>query len=147
MFSAFERMVAMRYLRARRREGFISVIAGFSLLGIGLGVATLSIVMSVRNGFRAEVLGRILGLNGHITLYARAASPIPDHDAIVNRLRGLRDVVTAVPLVQGQALASANGVAGPALIPGMRLAALRDRVLISGNLRAGPLAGYTDRRV
>ena len=69
IFAAFERMIAMRYLRARRQEGFISVIAGFSLLGIALGVATLIIVMSVMNGFRAELLGRILGFNGHITVY------------------------------------------------------------------------------
>ena len=68
MFSAFERMVAFRYLRARRREGFISIIAWFSLLGIALGVATLIIVMSVMNGFRAELMGRILGLNGHMVV-------------------------------------------------------------------------------
>src|SRR5882672_6446766 len=96
-FSGFEWMVAARYLRAKRQESFISVISGFSLVGIALGVATLIIVMSVMNGFRAELLGRILGLNGHITLYARGAAQIPDHDAIVSRLRGLRDVVTAVP--------------------------------------------------
>ncbi|MBX9635582.1 MAG: lipoprotein-releasing system transmembrane subunit LolC, partial [Magnetospirillum sp.] len=65
VFDAFERMVAFRYLRARRKEGFISVIAGFSLLGIGLGVATLIVVMAVMNGFRQELLSRILGLNGH----------------------------------------------------------------------------------
>ncbi len=70
IFGAFERMVAMRYLRARRQEGFISVIAGFSLLGIGLGVATLIIVMAVMNGFRSELLGRVLGLNGHMNVYA-----------------------------------------------------------------------------
>src|SRR3546814_21031551 len=71
IFGAFERMLAMRYLRARRQEGFISVIAGFSLLGIGLGVATLIIVMSVMNGFRAELMDRILGLNGHAAVYSR----------------------------------------------------------------------------
>ena len=68
MFSAFEVMVAGRYLRARRREGFISVIAWFSLIGIALGVATLIIVLSVMNGFRQELLDRILGMNGHITV-------------------------------------------------------------------------------
>ena len=119
VFSAFERMVAMRYLRARRQEGFISVIAGFSLLGIALGVATLIIVMSVMNGFRAELLGRILGLNGHITIYARAAQHIPDYEMLVNRIKGMRDVVAVAPQVQGQALATANGVAGPALIRGI----------------------------
>ncbi|MFN3077393.1 MAG: lipoprotein-releasing system transmembrane subunit LolC, partial [Alphaproteobacteria bacterium] len=69
IFSPFERMVAFRYLRARRKEGFVSVIAGFSLLGIALGVATLIIVMAVMNGFRHELLGRILGLNGHLGIY------------------------------------------------------------------------------
>src|SRR5258706_6770072 len=108
VFSAFERMVAMRYLRARRQEGFISVIAGFSLLGIALGVATLIIVMSVMNGFRAELLGRILGLNGHISIYARATQHIPDYEMLVNRIRGLRDLVTAAPQGQSQALATAN---------------------------------------
>jgi lipoprotein-releasing system permease protein len=68
IFGAFECMVALRYLRARRQEGFISVIAGFSLLGIALGVATLIIVMAVMNGFRQELMGRILGVNGHVTV-------------------------------------------------------------------------------
>ena len=74
MFSPFERMVAFRYLRARRAEGFISVIAGFSLLGIALGVATLIIVMAVMNGFREELLTRIVGLNGHATVQSMTGS-------------------------------------------------------------------------
>ena len=86
MFNAFERMVALRYLRARRREGFISVIAGFSLLGIMLGVATLIIVMSVMNGFREELLSRILGVGGHITV-ASAVGPLKDFDTITARVR------------------------------------------------------------
>src|SRR6267154_1320510 len=120
-FSGFEWMVAWRYLRAKRQESFISVISGFSLVGIALGVATLIIVMSVMNGFRAELLGRILGLNGHITVYARAATQIPDYEMMVSRLRGLHDVVTVSPMVQGQVLATGNGVASFALIHGMRL--------------------------
>jgi lipoprotein-releasing system permease protein len=144
VFSAFERMVAMRYLRARRQEGFISVIAGFSLLGIALGVATLIIVMSVMNGFRAELLGRILGLNGHITIYARAAQHIPDYEMLVNRIRGMRDVVAVAPQVQGQALATANGVAGPALIRGMRVADIRERKLLNDNIKEGSLDDFAD---
>lgn len=93
IFSAFERMVAMRYLRARRQEGFISVIAGFSLLGIALGVATLIIVMSVMNGFRAELLGRVLGLNGHLNVYSVRGGPLPDYDPLVQRLQGVPGVV------------------------------------------------------
>ena len=81
VFSAFERMVAMRYLCARRQEGFISVIAGFSLLGIALGVATLIIVMSVMNGFRAELVGRILGLNGHLAIVGTRAARITRESA------------------------------------------------------------------
>jgi lipoprotein-releasing system permease protein len=144
VFSAFERLVAMRYLRARRQEGFISVIAGFSLLGIALGVATLIIVMSVMNGFRAELLGRILGLNGHITVYARAATQIPDYEMMVSRLRGLHDVVTVSPMVQGQVLATGNGVASFALIHGMRLNDLRDRRLISSNIVRGSLDEFAE---
>jgi lipoprotein-releasing system permease protein len=144
VFSAFERMVAMRYLRARRQEGFISVIAGFSLLGIALGVATLIIVMSVMNGFRAELLGRILGLNAHITIHARASGQIPDYEAMVSRFRGLRDVVTAAPLVEGQVLATANGVAGFAQIRGMRLTDLRERTLVSSNVKRGSLDEFAE---
>src|SRR5215467_11066916 len=86
LFSGFEWMVAGRYLRARRAESFISVITGFSLIGITLGVATLIIVMSVFNGFREELLGRILGLNGHIIVQSETGS-ITDYDAITAKLR------------------------------------------------------------
>ena len=81
IFGAFERMVAFRYLRARRQEGFVSVIAIFSLLGIALGVATLIIVMSVMNGFRADLIGRILGLNGHLGVYGEAGM-LSDFDTV-----------------------------------------------------------------
>ena len=80
LFSPVERLLAMRYMRARRAEGFISVIAWFSLAGIMLGVATLIIVMSVMNGFRAELIGRILGLNGHVGIYAAENRGIENFD-------------------------------------------------------------------
>jgi lipoprotein-releasing system permease protein len=98
IFGAFERMVAFRYLRARRAEGFISVIAIFSLLGIALGVATLIIVMSVMNGFRADLIGRILGLNGHLGIYAETG-PLADFDAVAARVRQMPGVVSATPLI------------------------------------------------
>src|SRR5512134_1709593 len=106
-FSFFEWMLAGRYLRARRQEGFISVIAGFSLAGIALGVATLIIVMAVMNGFRAELLGRILGLNGHLTVYGMGQT-LPDFDPVAERIRKSQGVVTASPLVEGQVMATAN---------------------------------------
>ena len=135
-FGVFERMMAFRYLRARRQEGFISVIAWFSLMGIGLGVATLIIVMAVMNGFRAELLGRIVGLNGHITIYSQDG-PFTDFDAVATRVRRVGDVLLASPLVEGQVLATANNVASGALVRGMRPADLIARRLISSNLRAG----------
>ncbi|HIJ63487.1 MAG TPA: lipoprotein-releasing system transmembrane subunit LolC, partial [Rhodospirillaceae bacterium] len=107
IFSPFERMVAARYLRARRREGFISIIAWFSLLGIALGVATLIIVMSVMNGFRAELLGRILGLNGHVGVYATAGG-MSDFDALAARIREIPGVVRVTPTIDGQVMVTAD---------------------------------------
>ncbi|MCA3377623.1 MAG: ABC transporter permease, partial [Roseomonas sp.] len=103
MFNAFERMVAFRYLRARKGERFVSVIAIFSLVGIALGVATLIIVMSVMNGFRHELLGRILGLNGHLGVYA-VGSSFTDFDDVTKRIRAVPGVVSATPIVEGQVL-------------------------------------------
>ncbi|MGB1077790.1 MAG: lipoprotein-releasing system transmembrane subunit LolC, partial [Bdellovibrionales bacterium] len=85
MFSPFERMMAFRYLRARKQEGFVSVIAGFSFVGIMLGVATLIIVMSVMNGFRTELFDRILGLNGHMNVYT-AGGKVTDYNPLKQRI-------------------------------------------------------------
>src|SRR5687768_2772613 len=104
-FAPFEWLLSGRYLRARRKEGFISVIAGFSFLGIMLGVATLIIVMAVMNGFRTELLGKILGLNGHL-LVQPIDSPLKDFDDVAKRIAGVPGIKLAVPLVEGQALAS-----------------------------------------
>jgi lipoprotein-releasing system permease protein len=138
MFSPFERMVAMRYLRARRKEGFISVIAGFSLLGIALGVATLIIVMSVMNGFRHELLGRILGLNGHLTMEAYQG-PLPDYEQLTDQLRKLPMIKTADPLVQGQAMVTVKDRALGAVVRGMRPEDIKARAIIAGNIKAGSL--------
>ena len=113
MFSTFEWMMAMRYLRARRQEGFISVFARFSLLGIGLGVATLIIVMSVMNGFRQELLTRILGVNGHLSVYGTAPS-MPDYEKLSTQVAKLPGVLKVTPMIEGQMMASANGQAGGA---------------------------------
>jgi len=138
IFDAFERMLAMRYLRARRQEGFISVIAGFSLLGIALGVATLIIVMAVMNGFRAELLGRILGLNGHMTvLSTQAGQPLTGFDEVTASIRKVRGIQAAAPLVEGQVMATANGVAGGALVRAFRPEDMRAKTLVSGNIRGG----------
>ncbi len=105
-FARFEWMLAGRYLRARRREGFISVISLFSFLGILLGVATLIVVMAVLNGFRAELLDKILGFQGHVSVYHSDVSPITDYEALAERLSKIPGVTRAVPLIEGQAMAS-----------------------------------------
>ena len=105
-FAPFEWMLAGRYLRARRREGFISVISLFSFLGILLGVATLIVVMAVLNGFRGELLDKILGFQGHISVYHADVSPIIDYDDLAAKLAKVPGVKSAVPLVEGQAMAS-----------------------------------------
>jgi len=140
-FDAFERTVALRYLRARRQEGFISVIAWFSLGGIALGVATLIIVMAVMNGFRAELLGRILGLNGHLTVYGQGV-PLEDWEGAAARIRALPDIVDAAALVEGQVMATANNVASGALVRGLAPADMARRRLIVSNIKNGKLADF-----
>src|SRR6185369_7268675 len=94
-FSPYEWMLASRYLRARRAEGFISVIAGFSFTGIMLGVATLIIVMAVMNGFRNELFSKILGLNGHIIIN-KIGGPFEDYDAVAKRISAMPGVKAAM---------------------------------------------------
>jgi lipoprotein-releasing system permease protein len=143
MFSRLEWMVAMRYLRARRQEGFISVIAWFSLLGIALGVATLIIVMSVMNGFRQELLARILGINGHLSVYGEAQRLV-DYDALAEKVRNIKGVVSATPLIEGQVMAAASGVARGAIVRGVRPADLAARAIVAGNLETGSLDAFQD---
>ncbi len=142
-FSAFEWMLSLRYLRARRKEGFISVIAGFSFLGIMLGVATLIIVMAVMNGFRTELLSKILGLNGHM-LVQSGEGPFTDYDAVAKRIAGVPGVKLAVPLVEGQALASSAFGAGGVLVRGLSEASLRALPAIGTNIRTGTLDGFDE---
>ncbi len=147
MFSPFERMVALRYLRARRQEGFISVIAGFSLLGIALGVATLIIVMAVMNGFRQELLTRILGLNGHLDVTAAAGGPIVDHEPVIARLLTRPGVIAATPTVEGQALLSVRGAASGAVVRGLDPAHFRTRPVLSDSIKWGDAGLFDEDRV
>lgn len=142
-FSAFEWMIAGRYLRSRRRETFISVIAGFSFAGIMLGVATLIIVMAVMNGFRTELLGKILGINGHM-LVQPIDQPLTDYDAVSARLQGVPDVISAMPFVEGQALVSGPAGNFGALVRGLYESDLRRVPLIANNVRAGTLDGFDE---
>jgi len=120
VFSHFERMLALRYIRSRRSEGFISVIAWFSLLGISLGVATLIIVMSVMNGFRDELVGRILGLNGHLVIYSDGQQGIEQYDTLAGRIAGIPGILAVTPQIEGQVMATANSYASGAVVRGVR---------------------------
>src|ERR1051325_7319138 len=118
-FARFEWMIAGRYLRSRRREAFISVIAGFSFIGIMLGVATLIVVMAVMNGFRAQLIDKILGLNGHLIVQP-VDSKLTDYAAVADRIALVSGVRSAVPLVEGQALASGTSQSSGVLVRGIR---------------------------
>ena len=142
-FAPFEWMLSLRYLRARRQEGFISVNAGFSFLGIMLGVATLIIVMAVMNGFRKELLDKILGLNGHL-LIQPLESPLTDWEAVAGRIAEIPGVWLAAPIVEGQALASSPFSAAGVLVRGVRGADLSKLPSIANNIRQGTLEGFDE---
>jgi lipoprotein-releasing system permease protein len=118
-FAGFEWMLALRYLRARRREGFISVISFFSFLGIMLGVATLIVVMAVFNGFHAELLGKILGFSGHAAVFRNDQDPIVGYKALQERLSKVDGVTRVISLVEGQAMVSSLKNATGALVRGI----------------------------
>src|ERR1700685_4647999 len=142
-FAPFEWLLSGRYLRARRKEGFISVIAGFSFLGIMLGVATLIIVMAVMNGFRKELLDKILGLNGHL-LVQPLESPLTDWKDVAERISGVAGIRLAAPVVDGQALASSPFNASGVMVRGIRSDDLNNLTSIAKNIKQGTLEGFDE---
>ena len=142
-FAPFEWMLSGRYLRARRREGFISVIAGFSFLGIMLGVATLIIVMAVMNGFRKELLDKILGLNGHL-LVQPLESPLTDWKDVSERISQVQGIRLAAPVVDGQGLGSSPFNASGVFIRGIRSQDLVNLTSIAKNIKQGTLEGFDE---
>jgi lipoprotein-releasing system permease protein len=144
-FAPFEWMLAARYLRARRKEGFISVIAGFSFIGIMLGVATLIIVMSVMNGFRIELFNKILGLNGHMLVrpLARDFTDYADVTAAIAKIAGVRHVL---PIVEGQALITTNESSNGVFVRGVREEDLKSLEGIASNVNFGTLEGFANNQ-
>lgn len=141
-FSVFERMVAWRYLRSRRKETVISVIASISFLGIMLGVATLIVVMAVMNGFRAELLTRILGVNGHLIVQP-LDMPLEDYAQVAGRINGVSGVKYAIPLIDGQVLAQGNvGGGSGALVRGIRGEDLGNISIVATNIKQGSIADF-----
>ncbi len=141
-FAPFEWMLSARYLRARRKEGFVSVIAGFSFLGIMLGVATLIIVMAVMNGFRTELLGKMLGFNGHLVVQP-LETPLTDWKDVTERIAQVQGVRQAVPVVDGPALASSSNASG-VLIRGIRAEDLNRLPAIANNIKQGSLEHFDE---
>ena len=144
LFSPVERLLAMRYMRARRAEGFISVIAWFSLAGITLGVATLIIVMSVMNGFRAELIGRILGLNGHVGVYAAESRGIENFDDLSLSLAEIPGVIAVTPQIEGQVMVTRAKVNLGAVIRGVRWSDLAARRPLWEALDKPTIAAFRD---
>ncbi|MBV8799306.1 MAG: lipoprotein-releasing ABC transporter permease subunit [Alphaproteobacteria bacterium] len=140
-FAAFEWMIAMRYLRPTRREGYVSVISIFSLIGIAIGVAALIIVLAVMNGFRHELLARILGLNGHAVVQSLSGN-IADYDKLAAKVRTVPGVTRVTPIVDGQVMASANGLNGGVLVRGLRQRDLQKLSAVSSSLSEGALAHF-----
>ena len=145
-FSPFERMMAGRYLRARKAEGFVSVIAGFSFLGIMLGVATLILVMSVMNGFREELVGRILGLNGHLNVYAQNG-PIYNYMSMVDKLENTAGVKGVRPMIEGQVLVSFNGSASGAMVRGLTATDFSTKPILSTGIVAGDIQSFDGNNI
>ncbi|MFA5592148.1 MAG: lipoprotein-releasing ABC transporter permease subunit [Micavibrio sp.] len=145
-FSPFERMMAGRYLRARKAEGFVSVIAGFSFMGIMLGVATLIIVMSVMNGFREELVSRILGLNGHLNVYA-VSGPLHNYMSMVDRIENTAGVQSVRPMVEGQVLVSANGAANGAMVRGLTREDFATKPILSDGIEQGELTNFNQNHI
>ena len=141
MIKPFEWMLAFRYLRARRKEGFISVIAAFSLTGIALGVATLIVVMAVMNGFKTELLGRILGVGGHITVYGQYQN-IPDYDVLKTEMAKFPNVKHVMPFVEGQVMGTANGVSQGLMVNGIRMEDLKHKPLITDHISQGDIKEF-----
>jgi lipoprotein-releasing system permease protein len=139
-FAPFEWMIAFRYLRARRKTSFVSVIAFFSFLGIALGVATLIVVMSVMNGFHQELLNKIVGINGHIFLQAVDA-PFTDYDEVVKEVSAVPGVKLAVPMIESPAAASTTSM-NFALVRGVREADIKRLPGIAHNIKLGTLDGF-----
>ncbi len=146
MLSFAERFIAWRYLRPKRDDRFLSVIAGFSFIGIAIGVATLIIVMSVMNGFRQELLKQILGVNGHITVYAVGES-FTNYEDMAFAIRRLPEVRSVMPLVEGQAMLTINGTASGAAVRGIKASDFKQKTVLSQNLNNPAMDDFYGRDV
>lgn len=146
MFSPFERLIAWRYLRSKKTEGFVSVTAGFSFVGIMLGVATLIIVMSVMNGFRQELFSRILGLNGHLNVYSYQGA-LSDYVYLKERLLGIPGISDVTPLIESQGLVSSSGRSSGVMVRGIEWKEFVNRPMLRDSIVSGSIDDFSGHRV
>jgi lipoprotein-releasing system permease protein len=139
LFSPVERMLAWRYLRTRRREGFIALTSWFAIIGIALGVATLILVTSLMNGIREEMTSRFIGIDGHVTVYSQFQA-FTDFDAISNLIREVSGVKSVTPHIEGQVMVSANGRALGAQVTALPYESIEKRPLFMDNVTRGSMA-------
>ena len=147
MFSKTERMLSFRYLKSRKRTGFVSVIAGFSFLGIMLGVATLIIVMSVMNGFKEELLSRVLGINGQLGVYPSYGPYLADGEEKAKTMQSLQDILHVVPVVDGQVMLSSDMASAGVMVRGMHLEDFKKRPLLGGKYKGLDINEFLDSQV
>ena len=139
-------MIAFRYIKSRRVEGFISISAWFSLLGIMLGVATLIVVMSVMNGFRTELVDRILGINGHLIIYSKNERTIPNYTKIINKISDTPNVVAVTAHLEGQALAKNKNSISGVIIRGSNWSDLAAKKLLWKSLNQSTISNFKDKQ-
>ena len=146
IFNETERMIAFRYIKSRRVEGFISISAWFSLLGIMLGVATLIVVMSVMNGFRTELVDRILGINGHLIIYSKNERTIPNYTKIINKILDTPNVVAVTAHLEGQALAKNKNFISGVIIRGSKWSDLAAKKILWKSLNQSTISNFKDKK-
>jgi len=138
ILSAHERMIARRYLLPGRGEGFIFLVAGISLFAVMLGVAALIVVMSVMNGFRAELFDKIVGLNGHAVVQGYGGK-LPDWRQIMADAKATPGVTSAIPLIEQPLMASYEGRVEGVLVRGMIVHDIRTNSSIHNKVLTGKL--------
>lgn len=145
LFNKTEQMIAFRYIKSRRVEGFISISAWFSLIGIMLGVATLIVVMSVMNGFRTELVDRILGINGHLVIYSKSGPFISDYNDIIKQISDVANVDAVTPHLEGQALAKTKATVSGVIIRGLNWSDLAAKKLLWKSLNQQTIDNYKNK--
>ena len=134
MISTLEKEITFRFLKARKKDGFLNVISIFSFIGISLGVAVLIIVMSVMNGFREELVNRILGINGHLVVYANNGKLIDNYNDVSKKVSDDNNVFSVIPQIDGQGLARSKNYVSGVMIKGIRWTDLPAKKLLWDNL-------------